>query len=172
MPGAGQMYMGFMKRGLSLMAGFFLTIFLTYWLELNLFAFAIVIVWFYAFFDTFNLRALPDDEFYSTEDQFLLFPGLGKESAKLFQGKYRLFFALALIFVGVVILWKNVIELFEALLPQAIIEIVEGFGHYFPQLLVGLAIVALGIHLILGKKKELDAMDSMNQLEDKGGFQK
>ena len=54
-PGAGQMYQGYMKRGLSLIlmavgplavSGLF-----------DPFAYLTIIVWMYAFFDTFNLRA-------------------------------------------------------------------------------------------------------------------
>lgn len=171
-PGAGQMYMGFMKRGVSLMSGFFLTIFLSYWLDLSLFIFVSVILWFYAFFDTFNLHSLPDDEFYTREDKFLLFHGLDKQGSQLLEGKYRQFFALALIIVGFIILWNNIVSLFYLILPRPISDMISGFGHYFPQFLVGFIIIALGIHLIVGKKKELDQVDAINQLEDKGGFKK
>lgn len=54
-PGAGQMYQGYMKRGLSLITLFFLCIMAGMLLEpLVLTA---LIVWMYSFFDTFNLRA-------------------------------------------------------------------------------------------------------------------
>lgn len=54
-PGAGQMYQGYMKRGLSLITLFFLCIMAGMLLEpLVLTA---LIVWMYSFFDIFNLRA-------------------------------------------------------------------------------------------------------------------
>lgn len=54
-PGAGQMYQGYMKRGCSLIMLFFLCIMAGMLLEpLVLTA---LIVWMYSFFDTFNLRA-------------------------------------------------------------------------------------------------------------------
>ena len=54
-PGAGQMYQGYMKRGLSLITLLFLCIMAGMLLEpLVLTA---LIVWMYSFFDTFNLRA-------------------------------------------------------------------------------------------------------------------
>lgn len=54
-PGAGQMYQGYMKRGLSLITMFCLCIMAGMLLEpLVLTA---LIVWMYSFFDTFNLRA-------------------------------------------------------------------------------------------------------------------
>lgn len=54
-PGAGQMYQGYMKRGLSLITLFFLCIMAGMLLEPL--ALTALIVWMYSFFDTFNLRA-------------------------------------------------------------------------------------------------------------------
>jgi hypothetical protein len=169
MPGAGQMYMGFMKRGLSLMSGFFLLICFAVWLQLSPLIFASVVIWFYAFFDTFNLRSMPDDEFYALEDDYLLDPEIGKSGAKFIQGKFRIFFAVALILIGFVILWNNICDLFYNILPYQLVNVLRSFGQNFPPLLLGLGIIALGIILILGKKKELDAMDQQDRLEDKGG---
>ena len=55
-PGAGQMYQGYMKRGLSLITMFclFVVIGVSTLQVLNI---GCVIVWMYSFFDTFNLRA-------------------------------------------------------------------------------------------------------------------
>ena len=54
-PGAGQMYQGYMKRGLSLI----LTACLIGMVSslLNPVMLLLVVVWMYSFFDTFNLRA-------------------------------------------------------------------------------------------------------------------
>jgi hypothetical protein len=172
LPGAGQMYMGFMKRGVSLMSGFFLIIFFTVWFEMPLFVFAAIVLWFYAFFDTFNLRATPDDEFYAIEDKYIFFPGIAKEGSDILKGKYRQVLALGLILFGTVLLWHNIIDLFGSILPDQVRQIIRDFGYYFPQLLVGFAIIALGVYLITGKKKELDAIDHINELEDKGGYDK
>ncbi|MDL4842273.1 DUF6677 family protein [Aquibacillus rhizosphaerae] len=50
-PGAGHMYLGLQKRGLQLMAGFLLSIYILDVLRLSLFLFLIPIIWFYSFFD-------------------------------------------------------------------------------------------------------------------------
>ena len=73
-PGAGQMYMGFMKRGLSLMSCFFLILFTSVWLNVGPLMLLAMIVWFYSFFDTHNLRSTPDDEFYELEDGYIIVP--------------------------------------------------------------------------------------------------
>lgn len=170
LPGAGQMYMGFMKRGVSLMSGFFLLIFLGTWLSLGPIFFALPVIWFFAFFDTFNLQAMPDDEFYSMEDEYLILPDFAKGKAHALSGKYRSIFAVSLIVIGISILWNNLYDIFRWMMPAILRDAVYRFGHYFPQLLIGFAIIALGIYLIIGKKKDLDTEEETKQLEDKGGI--
>jgi TM2 domain-containing membrane protein YozV len=50
-PGAGHMYLGYLKDGALLMAVFFFTAFLMGWLNLSLFLFILPVVWFYSLFD-------------------------------------------------------------------------------------------------------------------------
>lgn len=169
LPGAGQMYMGFMRRGLSLMTAFFLLIFFSSWLNLGPLMFALPLIWFFAFFDTHNLRSMPDDEFYALEDNFIIIPEFSKEKAKLMQSQYKVILALALIIVGFTILWNNIYDIFARFLPHEIRNALYAFGRYFPQMVIGFAIILLGIYLIRGKKKDLDAMDRVTMLEDKEG---
>lgn len=53
-PGAGAMYLGYMKRGLGLITLFCLSIMAT--AVIPLCGFAIPVIWMYSFFDTYNLR--------------------------------------------------------------------------------------------------------------------
>lgn len=168
LPGAGQMYMGFMKRGVSLMSSFFLFIFLSSWLQLGPLILAIPVIWFYSFFDTFNLRSSPDDEFYALEDNYLLVPDFVK--SKVWQGRYRMIIALALIVAGCAILWNNLYDIFGWIMPEYMRKLVYRFGYYFPQFLIGVGIIALGIYLIRGKKKDLDTGNNPKQIVDKGGL--
>ena len=67
-PGAGQMYQGYMKRGLSLITMFCLFVVIGV-STLEVLTVGCVIVWMYSFFDTFNLRAqigagtAPEDDY-------------------------------------------------------------------------------------------------------------
>jgi hypothetical protein len=167
LPGAGQMYMGFMKRGISLMSAFFLLIFFSTWLNLSPLMFAMPVIWFFAFFDTHNLRSMPDDEFYAQEDDYILIPEFAKEKTRVLQSKYRNILALVLIIIGFSILWNNLYGFINYFLPDFISNAIYRFGRYFPQLIVGFAIIALGLYLIRGKKKELDSLS--NPMIDKGG---
>ncbi len=171
LPGAGQMYMGFMKRGSSLMAFFFLTIFLSTWLGLGPLMFLMPIIWFYAFFDTHNLRSMPDDEFYAMEDDFVILPEYAKAKAKEIQDKYRYILAVVLIVIGLSILWNNFVDILGSVLPRFAYSFLHRFGNLIPQLFVACAIIAFGIYLIRGKKQDLDSVDRNKFLEDKGGMQ-
>ena len=56
-PGAGQMYQGYMKRGLSLITMFCLFIIVGSATGLDALVVGCIVVYMYSFFDTFNLRA-------------------------------------------------------------------------------------------------------------------
>lgn len=174
LPGAGQMYMGFMKRGLCLMSAFFLLIFIAAFLNIGAIMLIMPILWFYSFFDTHNLRSIPDDEFYALEDDFVFINQLPANSLKAFQNKYKNIIALVLIVIGISILWNNFFELVRYILPDYIGDrlsnAIYNIGYYIPQLLIGAAIVALGLYLIRGKKKELDHTAEVSMLQDKGGL--
>lgn len=80
LPGAGEMYMGFMKMGLSLMSMFFGIIVAASIFELGPLAVLAVIAWFYSFFHVHNLAGLSDEEFYAVEDDYLFhLSGEGRE---------------------------------------------------------------------------------------------
>lgn len=163
LPGAGEMYMGFMKRGISTMAVFFLVIALSAWSGIGPFMFVLPIVWFYSFFTVHNLRSLPDDEFFAVEDNFIFnFEG-DKDKALFLAKKYKNIIAIFLIVVGVSSLWNNLNDMFMYLLPSPFSDFIRSLSYYGPQTLISFAIIALGVYLIRGKKKELDL------LEDKGG---
>ena len=71
LPGAGEMYLGFFKHGLSVMTIFFLLMFFSSVLFPPL-MFLAPVLWFYSFFHVNHLITLPDDEFYMIEDDYFL----------------------------------------------------------------------------------------------------
>ena len=62
-PGAGQMYLGFFKEGVSLMLLFIGVLVLSSWLYVDVLGLLAIVVWFYAFFDAVNKNSMPDEEF-------------------------------------------------------------------------------------------------------------
>ncbi|MBR1391163.1 MAG: hypothetical protein IJ567_06955 [Lachnospiraceae bacterium] len=162
-PGAGEMYMGFMKMGVSLMAVFLAIIGLMEWLEIPALAFLAVLVWFYSFFHVHNLRGLDDEEFYAVEDRYLFSALTEENSGQKLTQTYRKVIAIVFIIIGVVCLWQgcyNILRIFD--LPGIVYVI---GNRLIPQFVVGIAIIALGIFLIRGKKQELS--DEADREEEK-----
>ena len=63
--------------------------------------------------------------------------------------------AAVLILFGVSILWNNLLDLVEWLLPYYAREILYTLGYRVPQIVLAVGIIAVGIWLIRGKKQEL-----------------
>ena len=57
-PGAGEMYMGFMKLGISIMAVFWLLIFLAAFFGMGPLLFILPILWVYSFLNVPNIRGM------------------------------------------------------------------------------------------------------------------
>ncbi len=157
LPGAGEMYMGFMKMGVSLMSCFFLALILA---DSGVFDFMVVIaaiVWFYSFFHVHNLAGLPDEMFFEVKDVYL-FPFAGKEGEQLMHtGKYRKVVAVILSFIGVSGLFKSYYYGVARYLPRAFRVILNDFlFYYLPKMVFSIAVIILGIYMIRGKKKQLE----------------
>ncbi len=153
LPGAGEMYMGFMKMGISLMLVFFGLIWIPGLLMLSEISLLAIVVWFYGFFHANHLVALSDEEFVQIEDSYLFQMDLligGKD----FVQKYHKWVAALLILGGVSLLWNTATDLMYKNFP-AVYEIMFMVGNYIPRVLIALLIIVTGIYMIKGKKKEL-----------------
>jgi len=165
LPGAGEMYMGFFKQGISIMSLFFIMIVFSSWLELGPLMFVLPVLWFYSFFHVHNLSGLSDEEFYAIEDSFIFESENHKITQFLGGDKSRKILAVSLIVVGVFALWNIFSEYVEVLFETLGIQLgwIYDFMDNVPQIIFAIAIILLGIHLIRGKKKELNQLQDMNQ---------
>ena len=68
-PGAGHLYMGFMKMGLSVLTGFMVSIAITSLTGLDVLAVFPVVIYIYSFFHANNIASLNDERFYAMEDE-------------------------------------------------------------------------------------------------------
>lgn len=152
MPGAGEMYMGFMKQGVSIMAFFWLLIFLAAFFNMGPVLFILPILWCYSFFNVHNIRGLSDEEFYTLEDDYL-FHFERVLPTERWNKKQSNLLAWALIVIGVVILWGNVTDYMRWLFPS---EIYWSIVDAVPQVTIALILIWGGLNLIRGKKKELE----------------
>lgn len=161
-PGAGEMYLGFFKQGVSIMALFWGAIAFSSWINFGIFIYIIPIIWFYSFFHVHNLNSLPDEEFYAIEDKYVF--DLDDESIKKTLGGTvgRKVLAGVLIIVGVSMIstiFRNALS--DALNMLHLYEELYGvinFLYDIPQCIIAVLFIILGVHLIKGKKKELDSL--------------
>ena len=154
-PGAGEMYMGFMKQGISLMGLFCLVIFLAYTLDMPAILFVGVIIWFYGFFHVHNIRSMDDEAFYGLEDQYLFHISELEPYTRDLGGKYKKVIGIGLIFWGAAVLWRNVWYIIREWMPDALRMFVSDFNYRLPQIVLAVVIIWIGLLMIRGKKQEL-----------------
>lgn len=161
-PGAGEMYLGFLKQGVSIMTIFFLLFGLGAVLYPPLIVFCAV-VWFYSFFHTHNLNSLPEDEFYAIQDDYLLHLHQISSIKYLLFERYRKATAIVLILLGLSMIWNNIYGFFIYLARDVLnislefLTILSWISHAIPRTVAALLIIALGICLIRNKKQELES---------------
>lgn len=154
LPGAGEMYMGFMKMGVSLMAEFFGIIFLATVTEVSQLLLIDIILWFYAFFHVHSIAGASDEEFSRLEDKYLIplyESNPGRQSKMM-----RRFCSIVLIVLGAFMLWNMGIKMLGSILYLPGVE-------YVPKVLVAVGLIVLGIVMIQGKKEALDQEEASNE---------
>lgn len=159
LPGAGHMYMGFMKVGLSLMAAFFFLIFFSSWLNIGPLLFFSPLIWFYSFFDCINKRYASDEEFSHLEDNYLFsLDEIVKIDIGIFK-KHRKYTGIFLVILGGYLIWNNVINSLARFMSDRVYAAISSITRVAPQVIIGVAIIVVGLKLISGKKKECDLSD-------------
>ena len=144
-PGAGQMYQGYMKRGLSmamLLAG---AVVLT-WLFSPL-GMLIPVVWMFSFFDTFNLHSRCM-EGHPPADDYMLHLGEDQALLRLVRGRTSLV-GWVLVALGVYMLYVNflrtpLVELARSLQLNWLLNLL----YNIPQLAAALALLGVGLWLV------------------------
>lgn len=153
-PGAGQMYQGYMKRGLSLIS-LFCGGFVLAWLAEPLLV-VMPIVWMYSFFDTFNLRAQLGAG-NAPADDYLVHLGRDESLERLLARRHKLF-GWALVALGAYVFYDSfVMEFLENLIWRYDVHNWLVWGLYealrqVPQLALCLALILLGLWLVRGPR--------------------
>lgn len=156
LPGAGHMYMGFMKMGLSFMAMFFFIIFLGNFFNSGSFLLIEPLIWFYAFFDSINKLYLDSEEFSLVEDKYLFSMDRILELDKGLISKNKLIIGCIILLFGVYLLWNTIINNLYNIIPEYLCNILTTISRTVPQFVVAIIIIIVGIKLIVGKKRESD----------------
>ncbi|MCM1040733.1 MAG: hypothetical protein NC314_13510 [Roseburia sp.] len=167
-PGAGELYLGFMKMGLSLLLIFALSVMFVSYSGIGVLTFVPMVIWVYGFFHANNLGGLSDEAFMQVKDEYLF--GIGAEDTEsvkdFFTGKYRKVFAVILILLGVSMAWQTVCRTIRYVVGndfyfQYISPITGYISNEVPRAIVGIAVIWIGVKMIQGKKRELDQLEDM-----------
>ncbi|MDO4273800.1 MAG: hypothetical protein Q4D16_09025 [Eubacteriales bacterium] len=154
-PGAGEMYMGFRKKGISIMLVFWSIFALASGMGMDFLVMFLPIIWFYSFFDVHNLKTLSDEEFYSMEDSYILHMDQLIGDTDNILKKYRSLIAVILIVFGVSILWNNFADILYWILPGFLGDIIRSIFYRLPQIVIAVAIIIAGFYLLSDKRSKL-----------------
>ncbi len=167
-PGAGHMYMGFMKMGLSFLLGFMLSIALVSLTGLDVLAVIPVTIYIYAFFHANNIGSLDDERFYALEDEYLFgFDSIGSSRLRL-EGKSRSIAAVVLILIGISMLSDLGFDVlwdyfgYDNLVMRQFYYTVR---DVVPRVLMAIAVIWLGISLLRGKKVAVEDEEALRKQE-------
>ena len=154
-PGAGQMYQGYMKRGLSLILTACLIGMVSSLLDPVLLL--LVVVWMYSFFDTFNLRAQIIADTAPEDDYLVHFDPRDRRLARALLDSHKLVGWLLIAF-GALIAYQN-------LIMNTLGDLVYRWGHSspvfralylvmdsLPDVVVCVVLIVCGVWLVRGPK--------------------
>ncbi len=158
--GAGQMYMGFMKQGISIMTVTAVIIAFGSWTGIGMVYFVLPVLWFYSFFDSINKMTMPDSVFQTLEDHYIFLPSRDNAQLKFLIRKYERAIAIILILIGGSVLLENLLDFIAEQASRAdyteLARFINSLRWNGSRILFSLIIIIIGIKMILGKKKELD----------------
>ena len=156
-PGAGQMYQGYMKRGLSLITMFCLFIILGSTTGLDALVVGCIVVYMYSFFDTLNLRAQLAAE-KAPEDDYLVHFNWHDARMTQFMGESHKLVGWGLIALGAIVFYNNIIM-------RVLGDVMWRWGQnspFFravylmldelPEVVVCVALIVCGLWLVRGPK--------------------
>ncbi len=144
-PGAGPMYMGATKKGTVILTLFSAISVFSAVLGINVIVFLLPVIWFYSFFDTFNLRNLPYEEVKQDEKEFLSSFGklFGKDYSMLVNGKEK-FWGVILIILGI----YTLLSFFSFILNSIGLYFLSPIFRVIPNLLLAFILFYFGIKLV------------------------
>lgn len=144
-PGAGQMYQNYMKRGLSLMCIGGILFILAVMLETVVFIIPFLIIMAYSFFDTYNIRNLIGTDTEIKDDYILQ----GVDFNKIKNNKLL---GIGIIFVGIYLLLNNVLYGISRQLEIGfLVDFIRIIRMYFPSLIVAAITIGIGTKMISNK---------------------
>ena len=173
-PGAGQMYQGYMKRGLSLIMMFCLFIIIGV-STLEVLTIGCVIVWMYSFFDTFNLRAQIGAGT-APEDDYLVHFNWHDARMTQFMGESHKLVGWGLIALGAIVFYNNIIMrvlgdvMWRWGQDNPVFRAIYLMLDSLPQIVVCVALIVCGMWLVRGPKNKKGKQPPEEETEEAEDF--
>ncbi len=141
-PGAGQMYQNYMKRGLSLMCLAGILLILATMTETVIFVIPFLVVMAYSFFDTYNIRNTIGTEEQMKDDYIIS----GFDFGKLKNNKLL---GIGIILIGGYILLNNILYgIARETGIQIIIDTIRIIRSYLPSIIVSAITIGVGVKML------------------------
>lgn len=154
-PGCGQMYQGYMKRGISQTVITCALVFIAVFLEIGALAVLIVPLWLYAFFDSFNLRRQAREGLAPEDDYLFGLSDMDSRRLTRILSRRGSLIGWVLVVVGL----YNVYQIFARRVFGALRDYFPFFDWVYgllvwdmPRIMGTILITALGIWFIRGPK--------------------
>ena len=176
LPGAAEMYMGFMKNGFSLMLCFLLPFALiVIYGGLDFLMPICAVMWFYGFFHARNYAGMDDMTFDAMTDKYIWEEFSDLNFSKVSAKTAKKWIAAALIVIGAALIWDYCSGRLYRLIPEGYWDDIYPALSNIPQVVISILMVIVGIRMVVGKKKELDTTSDADvkpiadiaQIEDK-----
>ena len=164
-PGAGEMYQGYMKRGLSLITMFCLSVTLGAMTQIEVFYIGLPIVYMYSFFDTFNLRAQIGMGTAPEDDYLVHFDPQDKRLARMMMDSHKL--------VGWCLIATGALIAYEQIIMNTLGDILWRWGQkapvwraiylvmdQLPEVVLCVALILCGIWLVRGPRAKKAAPEA------------
>ena len=156
-PGAGQMYQGYMKRGLSLITMFCLFTIVGSATGLDALVVGCIVVYMYSFFDTFNLRAQIIAENAPADDYLVHINWKDKRMQQFMMDSHKLL-GWGLIALGGLVAYENIImRVFGDVMwrwgqNNPVFRAIYLMLDELPQIVTCVALIVCGLWLVRGPK--------------------
>ncbi|WP_304507520.1 hypothetical protein [Anaerotignum sp.] len=149
-PGAGEMYMGLYKQGISLMILFFGVGTFGEWANLEVLWAILPVVWFFSFFHTHNLRNMPEEEFLKQEDHYYGFEEVDFTKADEFLKRNAKAVAVVLVVFGLCMLAQIFMNMLNPFFDGFFWNLAWRLNHNVTRIILAAAVILGGIKLLKG----------------------
>lgn len=181
-PGAGHMYMGFMRMGLSFLLGFMTMVAVTAFTQIDVLAVFPAVLYIYSFFHANNIGGLDDEQFAAMEDEYLFGIGDMGYDRFLVDKKNRSIAAAVLIIMGITMLWRvgfGILRDYINLDNFYVKAIFYTMKNDIPRVVIAIIIIWFGVRMLRGKRENdaktevIEKADGQSgqipQIEQRGG---